>query len=272
MYLNFQKEILYYQQSTIYYHIGGVGERVLFAFNGFANYAEELMPLFANCVQYKVVIIDLPGYSDWHKAVMDRKDLVGIITAFCTQLKITKFALFGYSLGAKICLNITEQIPEKIYNIILLAPDGLKHNFWYNIAVGNPLGKWIFKKITQQPKPFLYLVSFLEKMRIVNIAEKKLVFYNLQNEKLRNQLYGTWNMLFPLRHNISFTKKAIRKFNIPLSIIVGKKDYLFPQNVAYKFTKDINNAHVIEINSGHHCLKEKHYDALSKLIEKQLKQ
>lgn len=262
----FTKEILPYQNSSIHYYVGGVGERLLIAFNGFANIAEELMPLFANCEGYIIVIIDLPGNSEWQKAVIDRKDLAWIVAAICERYNVSEFALFGYSLGAKICLNITEQIPEKVSNLILLAPDGLKHNFWYRLAIGNYVGKWIFRKITQQPKLFLSLVSFLEKIRLINIAEKKLIFYNFQNDKLRNQLYITWNMLFPLKHNIAQTQRAINECNIPLNIIVGKNDFLIPKNVAYSFSKGIYHSEIIEINAGHHCLKEQFYEELSQIV------
>ena len=50
---------------------------------------------------------------------------------FIDTFAVDKVALAGYSMGGRVCLTITELLPELIDRVLLIASDGLVFNPLY---------------------------------------------------------------------------------------------------------------------------------------------
>jgi pimeloyl-ACP methyl ester carboxylesterase len=79
-----------------------------------------------------------------------------------------QLTLLGFSLGARIALTLYEANPEKVERLVLLAPDGLKVNFWYWLATQTWIGNKLFACTMQHPGWFLLFLKLLNKLKLVN--------------------------------------------------------------------------------------------------------
>ena len=144
-------QFLIYKNSTIGYYRFGEGPKIAVCFHGFGEDA-SMFGFLTNYVgnQYTFYSIDLPfhGKTEWKEGLnFTHKDLLQIVEAITredNQKQATnsqKFSLLGFSLGGRIALSLYEAMPDKIEKLVLLAPDGLKVNFWYWLATQTWLGK-----------------------------------------------------------------------------------------------------------------------------------
>jgi pimeloyl-ACP methyl ester carboxylesterase len=49
-----------------------------------------------------------------------------------------QYLLMGFSLDGRIALSVLELMPAGVSRLVLLAPDGLKINFWYWLSTQTP--------------------------------------------------------------------------------------------------------------------------------------
>jgi len=138
--------------------------------------------------------MDLPFHGDtqWNDGLnFDTNDLLLIIEKILyennKQPGITiQFALMGYSLGARVALSIYEKIPSQVEKIILLAPDGLKVNFWYWLSTQTRIGNQLFAFTMKHPGWFFGFLKGLNKLKLVNASIFKFVNYYIGDETIRH--------------------------------------------------------------------------------------
>ncbi len=235
----------------------GKGSKLLIAFHGFGNDAAIFAPIAQLLEEeYTIIAIDLPGHglSRWTDAYFRKKDLMAIVQGIRNDFGVEKFSLLGYSLGGRVCLNIAEQQPNWIENLVLLAADGLEKNYWYQIATRNPIGKVIFKSMMQRPEQWLNRVDFLRKYKIIDESRFKFAKINLTDEKVRHQLSYVWPVTSKLVVNIAAIKWNLNKYKIETHVFMGKHDRIFPPVQGERFVKNLKTAHLHIMDSGHNLL------------------
>ena len=136
-----------YRNSIIHYRESGDGENILLCFHGFGEFAETFEVVTAQLDKnIKMIAIDLPhhGATKWLEGYKFTLDDMRHIIESCPSIKNKKFGLMGYSLGGRIALAVFQHMPDRINKLILLAPDGLKVNFWYWLATQTSTGNRLF--------------------------------------------------------------------------------------------------------------------------------
>ena len=88
-----------------------------------------------------------------------------------------KLTLIGFSLGGRMALSFLQANPEKVEKLILLAPDGLKVNFWYWLATQTCLGNKFFAFTLKTSRLVLWLSKIDEQTKLVNASIFKFVNY-----------------------------------------------------------------------------------------------
>jgi pimeloyl-ACP methyl ester carboxylesterase len=75
----------------------------------------------------KPYLVDLPGFgqSQCPGQVWSAYDYADCMIRLLEEKKVRKFSLLGHSFGGKISLCIALRYPEKVENLILIAPSGL---------------------------------------------------------------------------------------------------------------------------------------------------
>lgn len=252
-----QPGLLKYKDNEIHCLRMGKGPQLLIAFHGFGNEAGVFLPLAAALEdKYTMVSIDLPGHGQtrWKDAYFTKKDLMAIIQGIKNDFGVEQFSLIGFSLGGRVCLNIAEQQPNWIDKLILLAPDGLEKNFWYQMATRNIFGKIVFKKMMAQPEQWLSRVDFLRKYKVIDESRFKFARTNLTDEKVRHQLGYVWPVTSKLVTNTTIVKWNLNKHQIETHIFMGKHDRIFPPVQGERFVKNLKTAQLHVLDTGHNLL------------------
>lgn len=273
LFIEMEPNLFMYKNSQISYYRFGFGPKIVICFHG---YSEEGMTFrflekYA-ASQFTFYAIDLPlhGKAVWNDGLnMSVADLQFIVEKILqeqsTSFHSTKplFSLLGYSLGGRMALSLFEIMPQKIDKLILLAPDGLKVNFWYWLATQTWAGNRFFKLTMKKPGWFFGILKLLNKLKLVNTSIFKFVNYYIGDAEVRQLLYTRWTALRKIKPNISLIKKNILEYKKPVRLIYGKHDRIILPSVGQKFKKGIEGHCTLSIiNAGHQVLHEKHVEEI----------
>jgi pimeloyl-ACP methyl ester carboxylesterase len=278
--LSFSKESLMesffttYRSSQIHYGKAGSGGKLLLCFHGYGESAESFSFLEKSVVdQFTLLAIDFPfhGKTIWNEGlIFTPEDLINIIEQIIQEISIqnSKIYLLGFSMGGRVVLHLLQSIPNKIEKIILLAPDGLKINFWYWLATQTSIGNKLFHFTANNPSWFFLLMKIADKLKLVNQSVFKFANHYLHDEQMRNDLYKRWTLMRQFKPNIKKIKQDISINNIQLRLLYGKFDKVIRYRNAEKLMSGIESNCILSIiNSGHELLKEKNADEIIRLIK-----
>lgn len=256
-----------YKKSLISYYRFGSGRLLILCFHGYGEDATSYQFLEKYMEeQASFISVDLPfhGKTEWNEGLnFSNEDLLQIITKILTQSnfdpKTTSLRVIGFSLGARVALSLFQLTPGRIERLVLLAPDGLKMNFWYWIATQTWIGKKLFSFTMNYPGWFLGFLKILNVFRLVNRSIIKFVTYYIGNKKARKQLYERWISLRKLKPDLKKIKSLIHEQKTETRLLYGKHDRIILSSRGEKFKKGIEEyCTVTIINSGHQVLHEKH--------------
>ena len=244
--------------EKLHYIIHGQGKKLLLAFHGYGNDAGKFMPLIPYLTkEYTVVTFDLPfhGQSSWTKGLQIQKaDFVIVASKLMSAHKIGKLSVLGYSMGARVCLSLIEQIPDKLDGIVLVAPDGIVFNRTYYFFTRNFLGKRLFSHFLSHTGFYLPFVDWLKKVKILDPSLHKFVTYYLQSGKERDFLLKVWPAMALITVNSKTLKKIIDKNKLQVDIFMGAYDRIIPVKDAKAFIKDTKNIKLHVMDTGHNVI------------------
>ncbi|NOT50989.1 MAG: alpha/beta hydrolase [Chitinophagaceae bacterium] len=260
---------LIYKNSVISYHRFGSGPSPALCFHGYGEEATsyDFLAKYAGD-RYSFYSIDLPfhGKTEWNEGLtFTSGDLLQIIKGIFEQnnLKLQtvnlKLSLIGFSLGGRIALSLYQLIPEKIERLVLLAPDGLKTNFWYWLSTQTWLGNKFFSFTMKHPDWFFGFLKILNKLKLVNASIFKFVNYYIGDKEVRRLLYARWTTLRKLKPRLQKIKQQVKKNDTGVRLVYGRHDRIILSSVGEKFRKGIEDHCILSvIHSGHQVLHEKH--------------
>lgn len=269
---------LNYKNSIIGYYRFGSGSKTAVCFHGFGEDAKtfDFLAKYAGHI-YTFYSIDLPfhGKTEWNDGlIFTGTDLQQIVEKIIDndimkpalrqdQYSNPKLSLIGFSLGGRAALSLYQAIPEKIEKLVLLAPDGLKINFWYSLATQTWLGNKFFALTMKKPGWFFGFLKLLNRLKWVNASIFKFVTYYIGDAEVRRLLYTRWTTLRKLKPDLISIKNSIRKSKTPVRLIYGKHDRIILSSIGKKFKQGIKEQCTLTvIQSGHQVLHEKHIEEI----------
>jgi pimeloyl-ACP methyl ester carboxylesterase len=234
----------------------GSGKQLMFAFHGYGLQASVFEQYRDVLSAYTIIAVDLPfhGNTNWKSESITMSHLSVLIKHYMVLLNVQQYALMGYSLGGKICMNIVQHFPTEVAKLILLAPDGLTHNRLFDFATYNERGKKIFRYAVRKPKYFITTIQVLEKIKIIPERNKDFYLQQLNNRQIRLSLYKIWNSFNQLRHDIPTVIQYINYYHIPVLLIMGKRDKLIKHTIGAKFAARIKDIQFVSLAKGHQLL------------------
>ena len=162
-------------ERKLHYLRAGSGKKLLLAFHGYGNEAGLFLPFVKHLDnEYTLISVDLPhhGGSQWEMGVvMEKAELLTLTGNLQKETGAEKVSLLGYSLGARVCMCIMEQIPCSIDRAVLVAPDGLVYNTLYHFVTRNFIGKRIFRNFLHDPTRYTRYTKWLMKSGFVNESQ-----------------------------------------------------------------------------------------------------
>jgi len=262
-----------YGTSNIHYLHFGSGDDVILALHGYGEHAGSFGFLEKQVhAGFRLIAIDLPyhGNTLWNEErPITNTDLFNIFQQILDQLcvGISAFILMGYSMGGRLALSFTETYPDSVLRLVLLAPDGLKINFWYWLATQTKTGNRLFHFTMKRPFWILKWLQFSKRFHLLNKSIYKFVQYYLHDQKIRDQLYHRWTCLRLCRPDLNKIRLIIRKKELPVRILYGKHDRIILSVRGRNFSQGIEaycQIHII--NEGHYVLQKKWAAEITALV------
>lgn len=238
----------------------GEGPECLLAFHGFGEDASSLRLLESSLgLRYTILAVNhlYHGHSTSkdENALLKPEQLQKLVTELQQRHGFKQFSLFGYSLGAKIALQLIELFPDSVQKIFLFAPDGIVMNRWYNLAIRYRWSRKLFLSIVSKPGWFLSFVRWSAKLKLISPSREKFVLLHMETEEKRRMVYRVWHVGQLIVPNIDKIKKTIKKQQIDVRLFFGKRDRIIPPAIGHYFCKGIEDHCKLQVmDSGHQLL------------------
>lgn len=247
---------------NLYYEVNGSGYPVVLLTGGadVRNW-KYVTPLLAR--HFKVIAYDGRGTGKSPSPLEDVNHLEDLLSLL-DHLEINQATLIGHSMGGQIATEFALNYPDRVSNLILLAP-GLSEFSYSTEFLEN-------MKLVQEAAPDVdKMVDLLLKgpsYRVVRGSpHRNLMVQLLQHHMNRMLEWPAVKMIWPQQQAI----ERLGELKPSTLLIIGKEDSPDNLRVANYFRKH-SNAEVTEIPDADHMLNLTHSETLYRLINEYLKQ
>lgn len=232
------------------------GNRPLLMFHGYGQNGS----VFKNIEGYSIELF-FHGNSVWHNGEepLEKSEWKEIINEFLEKNQITTFSVLGFSMGGKFALATLEAFPDRVKEIILLAPDGIKTSFWYSLATYPIAFRKVFKSLINNHPRFLKIATTSRKLGLIDKGVLRFVETQMDSEEKRKRVYYSWVVFRHLKFDIDKIRSIIKERNIELKVYVGRYDKIIKPDGLKKLTSRIE-----VLDAGHNDLIKKAIDYLPK--------
>lgn len=269
-----QSFFLPYKSSSIHYRKAGQGSKLLLCFHGYSQSSNSFSFLEKSVsADYTMIAIDFPfhGKTIWNEGLNFMPghllEIIYLISGE-RQIKSEGTHLLGFSMGGRVALNLLEHIPDKMEKVVLLAPDGLKINFWYWLATQNKAGNMLFQYIMQKPGFMYTILKLANKLKLVNQSIYKFISFYINDKQVRDDLYNRWTTMRSFRPDIEKIKSIIEAKKIPVRILYGEHDRIIRFEGAGKLRNGIESFCELKvIRAGHQLLNHQNTDTIIGLLK-----
>lgn len=228
----------------------------------------NLIPKLAD--RYHVIAPDYPGYGQSDQPARDKfsysfDHLASVVDKFTTQIGLTKYAMYVQDYGAPIGYRLASAHPEKVSAIVVqngnAYNEGIDNPFWdpikafwknkteANAAKLRPVlelnaTKWQYTEGYRDPSSHVSPDTWILDQAYMDRPGNK----DIQIELFYS--YGTNPPLYPA------WQAYFRKHQPPMLIVWGKNDKIFPAEGATPYLRDLPNAELHLLDTGHFALEE----------------
>ncbi len=265
------KQVLQYKSSQIAYYTYGSGGEVVFCFHGYGLAGESFLILeHIFEADYTLICIDFPfhGSTYWQDGLFfSVEDLWEIMNLVNPKPKVP-FSLMGYSMGGRIVMQLLQTYPQQIKQVALIAPDGLKLNWWQEVATRTIIGNRLFRYTMRCPQWLFAVIKVSGWLRLIKKSIEKFALAHIDNASERQLLYNRWSAMRAYKPSLDLLRSIIRQYKIPVKLLFGQHDRIITIRQGLAFKKNEPLISVKEINCGHNLLKEQYAKVVRKLLDK----
>jgi len=245
----------------------GEGSNVLICFHGYEQSKKLFQPLFETIPSgWRIVLVDLPlyGETDWYDYEQEiTEEVLQAFWAACGE----RYAgaclhLFGFSMGGKVALALQSSVRRGAASLILMAPDGIKSNFWHRLirtSWGLKLNHWL----DQHPQWILRPSKWFYQLRLLDSFSYRVVKMSYETAAARERKSRQLKLYSKL--SVDFPKLKAQK-NTKWQLIWGKHDKILGAALAQDFQQIIPQVGLHLLEGGHMLINEKRKE-LTNLIQ-----
>ncbi len=249
---------------------------LLHGFPSSSHMFRNLIPALAD--RFHVVAPDYPGFGSSSMPRVDQFDytfdnLAGVIDEFTEKVGLTHYALYMQDYGAPIGFRLAVRHPERVRALVIqngnAYEEGLPDSFWKPIkdywrdrsaARGAALARsleleatrWQYTNGARRPElvsPDAWLMDQALLDRPGNVEIQLQLFHS----------YGSNPPLYPQ------WQAYLRRHQPPTLIVWGKNDAIFPPAGARAYERDLEDAELHLLDTGHFALEEEG-DTIARLM------
>jgi pimeloyl-ACP methyl ester carboxylesterase len=210
----------------LHYHIAGHGPPlVLIHGYGTSGYIwQRVWPYLAE--QYKLVIVDLPGYGrSTYSGVWQLRAMAPLLANLLQHLHLSRVSLLGHSMGGAIAVHLTDYASEMVERLMLVNSAGL------------PL---------QANLPTLALRSLRSLLQREGGGYPPRLVLDVLRPHARLLWWGAQEMMR------SDFRSELAGITVPTLILWGGRDLLLPLQLGYDLNKNIPHSQLVVLpQSGH---------------------
>lgn len=258
---------------SLYYRKTGSGDTVVLWFHGFGQNHQAFDKITEpTSQQFTHYSFDLffHGNSVWVGAdAIEKNHWTELIQLFLDQTGIQNFSIVGFSIGCRFAVTLAEQFPDRVRNLIMLAPDGIQFRFWYWFATYPYLCRKLFQHIVTKPTPWNRLLSFLEVTRLIDRKLLRFAQRQMDTQQKRNQVYGSWVNFRHLKSNANDLALLANTHKISITLLAGTRDKVVPARLVQKLKNQKPVLHYYSLDANHNELIGIGGEHLFKLLRKQ---
>jgi|GEM_PF-139471 len=271
--ITMQSFFLSYKASVVHYRMAGNGRKLLFCFHGYGEDAESFAFLEESLsTAFTMICIDLPyhGKTNWQEGLLfTASELITIMEGIAKDqdFKLSRFSIAGFSLGGRVAVALVPLKAQQIEKLLLIAPDGLKVNFWYWLATQNALGNRFFKFTMNHPRWLHGVLTLGNRFGIANRSIYKFSMNYLEDEQARHDLYQRWTTMRSFGCSQAELKQLITENKITVEMIYGCHDRMIRAETGEKFRKGLEDqCRVTILPCGHQVLVAKNAGTIVSLL------
>ena len=240
------------KQSRLHYFKYGTGKEVLLLFHGFGQDHSIFNRSIAHIIEdFSIYSFDLfyHGKSDRPNALMNPTEWIDCIRLFLEKEQIDHFRIGAYSLGGRFALQVIKHFPDRIHDVLLMAPDGFYHSPFYKAAVRL---RPIFRFLMYHPTAFDSFLSFASQRNLVNKSLVKFSKRELKDPDNRIRVYRSWTYFQKLYLSRKELRATLTDKHFTISFYLGSQDYIIPPGEVMKTIGSIKNLHIDIMEKRHH--------------------
>ncbi|HMN26142.1 MAG TPA: alpha/beta hydrolase [Ignavibacteriaceae bacterium] len=217
----------------------GDSRNVLLFIHGLGSYLKAWDRNIPELKKYfRCVAIDLPGYGKSSKQIHSGEIsfYTKIIDEIIIKLELKNISLVGHSMGGQIAASYVLDYPNRIYNLILVAPAGFESFNEDEVElIKKIMSPEILIKTSDNQIRLNYKFNFYnmpveaEEMIADRIAIKKDSDFSNHSTVVSNSLFGL--LKAPIINRLN-------EINIPTLILFGKNDLLIPNKSIHQTTTE----------------------------------
>lgn len=253
--------LFHFREHTIQYERFGSGPELLFCLHGYGESGNSFEYLSAGLgARFTLVCPELPlhGMTRWEAPAFHPGDLQELLLALAERERpgTGQWSLAGYSMGGRLCLALAEKFPETVNRLYLVAPDGMKLNFWYWLTTQTGWGNRLFRYTMEHPSWLFRAMRWARKSGLLNQSIYKFSHHYLDDPHQRMALYNRWTMFRSFRPDHKRLNKVLKEKGTRVVLFIGKFDRIITIHQAMRFRQmmgDITDLHILE--AGHRLLK-----------------
>lgn len=248
----------------------GSGKKKIVAFHGYGQDGNVFKEILSKIPDVAIYSFDLfyHGSSDSPdpQPELGHQFLGNLFEDFLNQAGIKNFTLIGFSMGGKYALSILKSFPHRVDKMVLIAPDGIKKDFWYTLATKYLVFRKVFHMLINKPAFFRRSALLLDKLKLVDGRVRKFATVEMNTFEKRKRVYKSWMYLKKLFVNKKDLADLINQHAIPIVFVLGKFDRIIPSRPIENFAAKLNTARVVFLKSGHTNILDKFIEDVEDII------
>jgi len=255
--------------DIFYREAGSKAAPTLLLLHGFptsSHMFRNLIPALAD--RFHLIAPDYPGFGNSSMPLVDDFDytfkrLAEIMAGFIKTLGLKRFSLYLMDYGAPVGLRIATQHPDQVQALIVqngnAYEEGLREfweplkAYWQDRTPGNAAAlsklltieatRWQYTHGVRSPEAISPDNWNLDQCFLDRPGNNDIQLALFESYSSNPPLYPQWQAYF-------------REYQPPTLVVWGKNDYIFPEEGAHPYKRDLHDIEVHLLDTGHFALEE----------------
>jgi pimeloyl-ACP methyl ester carboxylesterase len=247
--------------TTLAYRSYGRGAVKVFAFHGFGRTGEDFAlfePLLAERCTIHAFDLHFHGESttpgERAHAPFTPLELAAYFNAFADHIGADQVNLLGYSLGGRIALSLLTNMPERVAQVVLVAPDGLKTRPWYRGLAASRFGRHLYGRFVEDPRRAHAIMNTLHRAGLMRPKLHHFLIGQTDTRPKRQQVHDVWLSYRLIEPDLTAAGRVLRERTIPLDLFLGRSDSVIPTHLAERLRIQAPQQVRVTVLEGGHVL------------------